>query len=211
MDIIKRMEGFGIIPVIKIEDLANALPLAKALIDGGLPVAEITFRTKCARQAIETITNHYPEMQVGAGTILTIEQAGAAMDSGAAFIVAPGINPRVVEYCLNRKMSVIPGTITPSEIEMAIEFGLEVVKFFPAEQAGGLPMIKALSAPYENMRFMPTGGINEKNLAEYLRFPKVIACGGSFMVSEKLIAQRDWAEITRLTINAMNFVREVRK
>lgn len=208
---INKLKEFGIIPVIKIEDFESALPLAKALIDGGLPVAEITFRTKCASQAIERITNHYPEMLIGAGTILSTEQADAAIKAGAKFIVSPGINPRVVKHCIQKNVLIIPGVMTPSEVEIVLEFGLNVVKFFPAEQAGGLPMIKAISAPYENVRYMPTGGINEKNLVEYLTFSKVIACGGSFMVSEKLIAQKDWTEITRLTRNAVNLVKGVRK
>jgi len=205
LDIFKTIGNIGIIPVIKISDIDNALPLAKALCDGGLPAAEITFRTDCAAEAISRITTAYPEMLVGAGTVLTIKQAEAAVKAGAKFIVSPGLNPTVVEYCVKNRIPVIPGCATPSDIEKALELGLDTVKFFPAEAAGGLPMIKAMSAPYK-VKFMPTGGINEKNLLPYLQFDKVIACGGSFMVSDELIKNKDFAAITALTKKAVSLL-----
>ncbi|MBP5210046.1 MAG: bifunctional 4-hydroxy-2-oxoglutarate aldolase/2-dehydro-3-deoxy-phosphogluconate aldolase [Clostridia bacterium] len=202
-DMEKRIYDMGILPVIKISDPATALPLAKALIDGGLPAAEITFRTSCAAEAISAITAAYPEMLVGAGTVLTTEQVDRAVAAGASFIVSPGFNPRVVSWCLERGVPVIPGCSTPSDIEAAIELGLSTVKFFPAEAAGGLPMLKAMSAPYGKMLFMPTGGINADNLLSYLKFDKILACGGSFMVKEDLIASGDYATITALTRRAV--------
>lgn len=183
---IKAIKEFGIIPVVKIDTLDMAIPLAKALIKGRLPVAEITFRTKQAAQAIKNITNHFPNMLVGAGTVLSINQVEKAINAGAEFIVSPGFNPTVVKYCVDNNICIIPGCITPTEIEHAIELGLTTVKFFPAEQAGGLAMIKALSMPYSDITFMPTGGINLHNLADYLSFQKVLACGGSFMISDNL-------------------------
>ena len=189
-----------IIPVVKIDDGKKAVPLAKALIAGGLPVVEITFRTECAEQAIKNITQECPEMLVGAGTILTIEQVDKAIKAGAKFIVSPGINPTVVKYCIQKNIPIIPGCITPSEIEMAIELGLKTVKFFPAEQAGGLEMIKAMSAPYRDISFMPTGGITLNNISKYLAFDKIVACGGSFMICEDLV------EVEKLTRQAVKLV-----
>ena len=179
----KRISEIGIIPVIKIKDAAGAVPLAQALARGGLPAAEITFRTACAEEAIRRITAELPDMLVGAGTVLTVEQASRAKDAGASFIVSPGLNPEVVSWCLEAGVPVLPGVCTPSDIEKALSLGLKTVKFFPAEASGGVAMLKAMSAPYGDVRFMPTGGINEKNLLAYLSFPKVVACGGSFMVS----------------------------
>ena len=195
----------GIIPVIKISDVNTALPLAKALCDGGLPAAEITFRTDCAKEAISRITAAFPDMLVGAGTVLTVSQAQDAIDAGAKFIVSPGLNPAVVSFCLEKGVPVIPGCSTPSDIEKALELGLDTVKFFPAEAAGGLPMLKALSAPYK-VRFMPTGGINEKNILPYLQNERVLACGGSFMVSDELIKNNDFAGITALTKKAVGLM-----
>ena len=195
----QKIYDMGILPVIKISDPATALPLAKALCDGGLPAAEITFRTACAAEAISAITKAYPDMLVGAGTVLTTAQVDEAVNAGAAFIVSPGFNPKVVAYCRERGITIIPGCSSPSDIEAAIEQGLETVKFFPAEAAGGLPMLKAMSAPYGKMRFMPTGGINPDNLLTYLKFDKIIACGGSFMVKEDLIKAGDFDAIRELT------------
>ena len=160
-DIYQRIYETGIIPVIKIEDAENAVPLAKALIDGGLPAAEITFRTAAAADAIKAIAEAYPDMVVGAGTVLTPEQADAAKAAGAQFIVSPGLNPKVVKHCQEIGVPIIPGCANPSDIEAAIELGLDTVKFFPAEAAGGLPILKAMAAPYGNIKFMPTGGLNE--------------------------------------------------
>ena len=200
---IKELYEIGLIPVIKIEDPADAVPLAKALIDGGLPAAEITFRTKCAAEAIRNITNTYPEMLVGAGTVLTTEQVDAAIAAGSKFLVSPGLNPKVTAYALSKGITMLPGCSNPSDIEAALELGLTTVKFFPAEAAGGLKMLKAMAAPYGQLTFMPTGGINADNLLDYLKFNKIIACGGSFMVKDDLVKEKKWDEITALTKNAV--------
>lgn len=198
-EILKKIGLFGIVPVIKIDDVKNALPLAKALCEGGLPVAEITFRTACAAEAIKEISSKLPNMLVGAGTVLTPEQVDEAVSAGAKFIVSPGLNPKVVRHCLEIGVPVTPGCSNPSDIEQALELGLDVVKFFPAEAAGGLPMIKAMSAPYGNLKFMPTGGLNESNILDYLRFSKVLACGGSYMVPGDLIKTGDFDKIKQMT------------
>lgn len=200
---IKELYEIGLIPVIKIEDPADAVPLAKALIDGGLPAAEITFRTKCAAEAIRNITKTYPEMLVGAGTVLTTEQVDAAIAAGSKFLVSPGLNPKVTAYALSKGVAMLPGCSNPSDIEAALELGLTTVKFFPAEAAGGLKMLKAMAAPYGQLTFMPTGGINADNLLDYLKFNKIIACGGSFMVKDDLVKEKKWDEITALTKNAV--------
>jgi len=202
-DMIKELYTIGLIPVIKIENPDDALPLAKALIDGGLPAAEITFRTKCAAEAIKNITEAYPEMLVGAGTVLTTEQVDAAIAAGSKFIVSPGLNPKVTAYCLSKGVPMLPGCSNPSDIEAALELGLTTVKFFPAEAAGGLKMLKAMAAPYGQVTFMPTGGISADNLLEYLKFNKIVACGGSFMVKDDLVKEKKWDEITALTKNAV--------
>lgn len=202
-EMIKQLYSIGLIPVIKIENADDAIPLAKALIDGGLPAAEITFRTKCAAEAIKNITEAFPEMLVGAGTVLTTEQVDAAIAAGAKFLVSPGLNPKVTSYCLSKGVPMLPGCSNPSDVEAALELGLSTVKFFPAEAAGGLKMLKAMAAPYGQLTFMPTGGINADNLLEYLKFNKIIACGGSFMVKDELIKEKKWDEITALTRNAV--------
>lgn len=199
MNILNEISNIGIIPVIKINDATKAVPLAKALIDGGLNAAEVTFRTAAAEDAIRAIANAYPDMLVGAGTVLTIEQAQRALDAGAKFIVSPGFNPKVVKWCLDNGVTPLPGCTTPSEIEQALELGLNVVKFFPAEQSGGLAKIKAMSAPYGDVKFMPTGGVSLDNVNEYLANKKILACGGSFMVKESYIDNDNWDEITKLT------------
>ena len=205
-NMISELYSIGLIPVIKIENAEDAVPLAKALIDGGLPAAEITFRTKCAAEAIKNITDAYPEMLVGAGTVLTTEQVDAAIAAGSKFIVSPGLNPKTVSYCLSKGVPMLPGCANPSDVEVALELGLTTVKFFPAEAVGGLKMLKAMAAPYGQLTFMPTGGINENNLLDYLKFNKIIACGGSFMVNEDLIKAKDWAAITALTKNAVKIM-----
>ncbi len=202
--ICKDIESYGLVPVIKIEDTSKAVPLAKALCDGGLPVAEITFRTKCAAEAISLITKEYPDMLVGAGTVLTTEQAAAAVNAGAKFIVSPGFNPKVVGYCVENNIPIVPGTSRPSDVEAALEFGLDVVKFFPAEAAGGVPMLSSLAGPYGNLKFMPTGGIDDKNLLNYLSLKNVIACGGSFMVKNAYIAEDRFDLITTDVRNVMS-------
>ncbi len=201
--VLEQISKIGIVPVVKIDREEDALPLAKALCAGGLPCAEVTFRTDAAAGAIKIMTENFPDMCVGAGTVLNAGQVDAAVAAGAKFIVSPGLNPRTVQYCIDKGVPVTPGTSSPSDIEQAIEFGLEVVKFFPAEQSGGLAKIKAMAAPYVNMKFMPTGGVNAKNLTSYLDFPKIIACGGSWMVPGDLINEGAWDMIEQLTREAV--------
>lgn len=201
--VLEQISKIGIVPVIKIDKAEDALPLAKALCAGGLPCAEVTFRTAAAAEAIQIMTTNFPDMCVGAGTVLNAGQVDAAVEAGAKFIVSPGLNPRTVKYCIEKNVPITPGTSSPSDIEQAIELGLDVVKFFPAEQSGGLAKIKAMAAPYVNMKFMPTGGINAKNLTSYLDFGKVIACGGSWMVPGDLISAGEWDKIEQLTREAV--------
>ena len=203
LPILETISKIGIVPVVKLDDAKEAAPLADALCKGGLPCAEVTFRTAAAAEAISIMTKAHPDMVVGAGTVLTTEQVDQAVEAGAKFIVSPGLNPKVVKYCVDKNIPITPGTNSPSEIETAIEFGLEVVKFFPAEQSGGIAKIKAMAAPYVNMKFMPTGGINAKNLISYLDFPKVIACGGSWMVPGDLISNGEFDKIEELTREAV--------
>ncbi|MDP4118165.1 MAG: bifunctional 4-hydroxy-2-oxoglutarate aldolase/2-dehydro-3-deoxy-phosphogluconate aldolase [Bacillota bacterium] len=205
-DILKKISAIGIVPVVKIDDAKDAVPLAEALCNGGLACAEITFRTDAAEAAIKAISEAYPEMLVGAGTVLTTEQVDRAVKAGAKFIVSPGLNPKVVKYCVDNGIPVVPGCANPSNIEQAIELGLDVVKFFPAEAAGGIAMIKAMAAPYTNIKFMPTGGINSKNLNEYLDFSKIIACGGSWMVNNALIDAGEFDKIRDLTHEAVEIM-----
>jgi len=202
--ILEKIEEIGIVPVVKIDNAKDAVPLAGALCEGGLPCAEVTFRTAAAAEAIGLMTKAFPEMLVGAGTVLTTQQADMAIQAGARFIVSPGLNPKVVQHCLDNGYPVVPGVATPSEVEQAISLGLGVVKFFPAEAAGGLAMIKAMSAPYVNLKFMPTGGISASNLNSYLDFSKIIACGGSWMVNSKLINAGDFDAIRDLTRQAVD-------
>lgn len=209
--VLEKIGQYGIVPVVVIEDAKDAMPLAKALCEGGLPVAEITFRTQAAAEAIQIMTKEFPEMLIGAGTVLNAGQVDTAVAAGAKFIVSPGLNPRTVAYCVEHGIQMLPGCANASDIELAIEFGLDAVKFFPAEQAGGLPMIKALAAPYCDMMFMPTGGINEGNIKDYLKFSKILACGGSWMVKSELIRQGDYQTITKLTKEAVAIVNEIRK
>lgn len=202
-EILEKISRIGIVPVVKIDRAQDALPLAKALCAGGLPCAEVTFRTDAAAEAIRIMTESFPDMCVGAGTVLNTDQVDAAVEAGAKFIVSPGLNGKTVQYCIDRKIPVTPGISSPSEIEQAIELGLDVVKFFPAEQSGGLAKIKAMAAPYTNMKFMPTGGINAQNLTSYLDFSKVIACGGSWMVPGDLVNKGEWDKIEQLTREAV--------
>lgn len=206
-EILERIGKTAIVPVVLLEDAKDAKPLAQALWDGGLPCAEVTFRTEAAEEGIRIMREQFPEMLVGAGTVLTTAQADKALAAGAEFIVSPGLNPRVVQHCADKKITMIPGIATPSDVERALEFGLEAVKFFPAEAAGGLAMIKALAAPYTMVKFMPTGGINEKNLRSYLDFPRVLACGGSWMVKGELIREGKFDEIRKLARKAAELAR----
>ncbi len=201
--VLEKLSKIGIVPVVKIDRAEDAVPLAKALCAGGLPCAEVTFRTDAAAEAIKAMTENFPQMCVGAGTVLNAAQVDAAVEAGAQFIVSPGLNPNTVKYCLEKNVPITPGTSSPSDIEQAIELGLDVVKFFPAEQSGGLAKIKAMAAPYVNMKFMPTGGINAKNLTSYLDFNKIIACGGSWMVPGDLINAGEWDKIEQLTREAV--------
>ena len=209
-DTLRQIGKTGIVPVVVLNKADDAQPLAESLIKGGLPCAEVTFRTDAAEESIRAIAKKFPEMFVGAGTILTPEQADRAVDAGAKFIVSPGFNPKVVEHCISKGYPVTPGIMTPTELEMALGFGLDVVKFFPTENAGGLKMIKAMSAPYTMMKFMPTGGINANNVKDYLACDKILACGGSWMVKGDLINAGNFAEIERLTREASNIVKEIR-
>lgn len=207
----RKIETAGIIPVVAIENIGNAIPLAQALSEGGLSVIEVTFRTECAKEAIKLISDEFPEMLVGAGTVITTSQVDEAIEAGASFIVSPGFDEEVVQYCLEREILVFPGVITPSEVMKAIKLGLEVVKFFPSETYGGLKAIKALSGPFPNMRFIPTGGINEKNVREYLSFEKVIACGGTWMCSKALINNQQFDEIKKITKQSVENLEKGRK
>ena len=197
MEHLKAIEGVGLIPVITISNADSAVPLINALLAGGLNAVEITLRTDAAINAIKQITEHAPEIIVCAGTVLSPQQAATAKAAGAKFIVSPGLNPRVVSYCLDNNLPIIPGVITPSEIEAAIDFGLNAVKFFPAEQSGGLDYIKAVSAPYPTVRFVPTGGINLSNITKYTACPKVLAVGASWVAEKSLIDGGNFSEITR--------------
>lgn len=199
----KKISEIGIVPVVKIEDEKSAAPLAHALTGGGIPCAEVTFRTNAAPQSIKAMRAAEPEMIVGAGTVLTVEQADQALAAGAQFIVAPGFNPTVVDHCLSLGVTVMPGVSSASEVEQCLERGLDVVKFFPAEPAGGLAYLKALAGPYPTMRFMPTGGINPENLAAYTTDPRVLACGGTWMVGGSLIADGRFDEIGALCRQAV--------
>lgn len=206
-DILNKIAELKIVPVVVLNDVKDALPLAKALIDGGLPCAEVTFRTDAAKESIQAMAKAYPDMLVGAGTVLTTTQVDDAIEAGAKFIVSPGLNPRIVKYCNEKGILIIPGCSNASDIEQALENGLDTVKFFPAEQAGGLPMIKALAGPYVNVKFMPTGGINQNNINDYLSFKRVIACGGTWMVKNDLIESGQFDEVTRLTKEALELVK----
>lgn len=205
-EILEKISLAGIVPVVKMDEIDKAVPLAKALCKGGITVAEITFRTEQAKEAIMRIRQEVPEMLVGAGTVLNLPQVDAAVSAGAQFIVSPGFNSTVVGYCVNHDIVIAPGCSCPSDVERAIGYGLEAVKFFPAEAAGGIPMLKSLAGPYSHMKFMPTGGIDGNNLKEYLAQPNVLACGGSFMVPEKLIREGDFERITELSEEAMSLV-----
>lgn len=210
MKVIDKLSLFGIVPVVAIERPTDAASLADALTVGGLPCAEITFRTEAAEESIRIISERFPQMTVAAGTVLSPDQADRAVAAGASLIVSPGLNPTVVEHCLKKGYPIVPGIMTPTELETAMSFGLEYVKFFPAEAAGGIKMIKAMSAPYSSVKFMPTGGLNPDNIRDYLSFDKVFACGGSWMVSKKMISNGEFDRITELTKEAVSIVSEVR-
>ncbi|MBN1119531.1 MAG: bifunctional 4-hydroxy-2-oxoglutarate aldolase/2-dehydro-3-deoxy-phosphogluconate aldolase [Anaerolineae bacterium] len=209
-EVLNQIEQFGVVPVVAIDDADHAPDLGRALLDGGLPCAEITFRTAAAAEAIRRIASNYPEMLVGAGTVLTVEQAQKAADAGAQFIVTPGFDAAVVDWCIEREIPVTPGVMTPTEINMALNKGLNVLKFFPAEAAGGIQTLKAIGGPYGGVRFIPTGGISPANLSYYLRLPMVVACGGSWLVKKQMIASGHFDQIVELTAQAVEIVREAR-
>ena len=202
-EVLQRVYQIGIIPVIAIDDADKAVPLAQALVKGGLPAAEVTFRTAAGEEAIRRIAAEVPDMLVGAGTVLTTEQADRAIAAGAQFIVSPGFNPAVTRYVIDKGVPMMPGTATPGEMEQAMSMGLDVVKFFPAEQNGGVAKLKAVAGPYTTLRWMPTGGVNTKNMMDYLSFDKIIACGGTWMVKKDLIEGEKWDEITRICQDAV--------
>ena len=200
----------GIVPVVAIERAEDAVELGRALLAGGLPCAEITFRTAAAEEAIRSISSSLPDVLVGAGTVLSVDQAKRAVSAGAQFIVSPGFNEKVVDWCLENEVAVTPGVLTPTEIEMGLDRGLNILKFFPAEAMGGIATLKAISGPYGDVRFMPTGGINQNNLADYLAQPNVHCCGGSWFVKANLILAGKFDEITQMTRDAVSVVRSVR-
>jgi len=209
-DIVQQLATPGIVPVIAIENADSAVNLGEALIAGGLPCAEITFRTAAAKESIEKMSTAFPDMLVGAGTVLTVEQAQQAVDAGSKFIVTPNFDPDVVDWCLANDVPITPGVMTPGEVGMALKKGLEVVKFFPAEAAGGIPLLKAIAAPFGGVRFIPTGGIGPKNLADYMALPMVHACGGSWLVKKQLIADEQFDTIRKLTEEAVAIATEIK-
>ena len=200
-----------VVPVVVLEDAEDAVPLAQALVEGGLLSAEVTFRTAAAEESIRRMTEAFPQMLEGAGTVLTKEQVDAAAAAGAKFIVSPGFDPEIVDYCLEKKIPVLPGCISPSEVAQAVKRGLTIVKFFPAEQAGGIAMIKAMAAPYVGLKFMPTGGINAGNLTEYLSCDKILCCGGSWMVKGDLVKAGNFGKIRGLSAETRKLVDTIRK
>ena len=206
----EQFEELGVVPVVVLENKEDAVLLAEALVQGGLPCAEVTFRTNAAAESIRLMSEKYPDMLVGAGTVLTTEQVDLAVKSGAKFIVSPGFDPEIVDYCLEKNIPVFPGCISPSEVAQAVKRGLKIVKFFPAEQAGGIAMIKAMAAPYHNIRFMPTGGINTGNLKDYLSCDKILCCGGSWMVKGDMIRNGEFEKIQDLVKEAKELADVIR-
>lgn len=209
-DALAALSTIGLVPVITIKSAPDAVPLAEALLDGGIGCAEVTFRTPAAAEAIAGISSTCTEMLLGAGTVLTVEQAEQATQAGAQYIVAPGFDSAVVGWCQARNVPVLPGAVTPTDISMALARGLDLLKFFPAEAMGGVQTLQALSAPFAGVRFIPTGGITAANLPQYLELPNVAACGGSWMAKESMISAGEFTEITRLSRQARAIVRQVR-
>ena len=210
MSLHKIIENSGIIPVVVLDDAAKAVPLAKALLAGGINICEITFRTAAAEESIRQIALNVPEMIVGAGTVITKEQAKAATDAGAKFIVSPGSDLEVIRYAKELGVYMLPGAVTPTEVMQLIKEDIKVIKFFPAENYGGLKTIKALSAPFPNIKFVPTGGVSLSNLTTYLEFDKIAAVGGSWLCTKDLITNDKWDEITELSKEAMDIFKSVR-
>jgi 2-dehydro-3-deoxyphosphogluconate aldolase / (4S)-4-hydroxy-2-oxoglutarate aldolase len=210
-ELFERIRNIGILPVIKLERPEDALPLGKALCEGGLLAAEVTFRTAAAPEAIALLKKQYPSLLTGAGTMTTIAQVEAAIASGASFAVTPGFNPRIVDFCLSKGLPIIPGVNSPSQVELGLERGLKILKFFPAEASGGVKMLKALHGPYAEASFVPTGGVDVANLASYLGLPYVLAVGGSWMVREDMIADGDYEGISALCREALDLVASLRR
>ena len=208
-EILQQLGHIKIIPVIALDEAETAVPLGQALLEGGLPCAEITFRTAAAAGAIQKMRAAYPEMLVGAGTVLTVAQAQQAKEAGASFIVTPGFDAQVVDWCLARDVPITPGVVTPTDINQALAKGLNVLKFFPAEAVGGIKLLKAIGAPYVGVKFIPTGGINENNLADYLRLPMVYACGGSFMVKKEWLAAGQFDKVKEAAAQAVAVVQQI--
>lgn len=206
----EALSRIGVVPVITIDRPQDAVPLARALLNGGIGCAEITFRTASAEEAIQRISGECHEMLVGAGTVLTVQQAEQAIRAGAQYIVAPGFDAAVVDWCQEQGVPVLPGVATPTEINMALARGVKLLKFFPSEEIGGVRMLKALYAPYQEVQFIPTGGIKAHNLAEYLALPNVVACGGSWMATGSMISEGKFDEITRLSREARAIVQRAR-
>lgn len=209
-NMIEQFKKIGIIPVVVLDDAKDAVPLAKALCEGGLPCAEVTFRTAAAEESIRAMSAAFPDMLIGAGSVLTKDQVDRAIAAGAKFIVSPGFDPEIVKYCLEKGMPITPGTETPSEMQQALAFGIKTVKFFPAEPSGGLNMIKAVGAALVDLTFMPTGGINAKNVRDYLAYDRIIACGGSWMVKKDLVAAGEFDKIREMVAEAAGIVKEIR-
>lgn len=208
-ELIGHLETRRIVPVVKLDRVEDAVPLGQALMEGGLPVAEVTFRTEAAEESIRRMSHEFPEMMVGAGTVINTDQAERAVRAGARFLVSPGISDELVQWAAGHQIPLLPGVCTPSEIMKAVSYGMTILKFFPAAQYGGLPTIKALAGPFPQVRFMPTGGVSAANISEYLKDPRVIACGGSWMVKDALIREGNFEEITRLTAEAVSLVKGV--
>ena len=208
--VLEDISKIGILPVVVLEETKDAKPLAKALCSGGLPCAEVTFRTAAAKECISIMRKEFPEMLVGAGTVLTVEQVDEALEAGAQFIISPGFDEDVVKHCLEKNVPVTPGTCTPSDVQKCYRLGLDVVKFFPAEAAGGLKMIKSIAAPYTQMKFIPTGGINANNMKDYLEYDRILAIGGSWMVKGDLVAEGKFDEIKSLVEEAVELVAKIR-
>ncbi len=202
----EQLKTLKIIPVIAIDNAKDIVPLGKVLVDNGLPAAEITFRSEAAVEAIRLLRESQPNMLIGAGTVLNRNQAIAAKEAGATFVVSPGLNPNTVKACQEIGIEIVPGVNNPSAVEAALELGVTTLKFFPAEPSGGINMVKALLAPYGEVELMPTGGINPNNIKEYLSVPRVLACGGTWMVDNKLIKEQNWDELARLTREAVKLV-----
>lgn len=210
MSIYEKIAQLGIVPVVVLQDAKDAAPLAKAMCEGGLPCAEVTFRTAAAEESIRIMTEQFPEMLVGAGTVISCEQVDRAVAAGAKFVVTPGFSAEIVKYCVEKNVPIMPGVVTPGEIMQAVNLGMKVVKFFPAESFGGLSTIKALAGPFPTLKFMPTGGISAKNVTAYLESDKILACGGSWMVKGDLVAAGEFDKIRDMCAEAVQLVRDIR-